>query len=79
MPIPRSASRPLKSGRPFAAHTPLGKRMTVMGYTASELSHTTGIYGRTLSEYLSGRAELLDHHLSALAEALECDPDDLLA
>lgn len=46
--------------------------------SASDLASRSGVSSRTLTEYLAGRAEMLDHHLTALADVLEVDPEDLL-
>lgn len=63
--------------RPFPTHTPLGQRVAALGYTASDFAAVTGIYPRTLTEYLAGRKAMLPHHAVAAAEALGCDPADL--
>ncbi len=57
--------------------TPLGLLMVDEGWTAHELSVASGVHARTLSNYLGG-TEILDHHLVALADALDVDVDELL-
>lgn len=59
------------AGRPFCTDTPLGARMLEAGMNVTEVSQATGIYGRTLTEYLSGRKQVQDHHLILLADALD--------
>lgn len=65
-------------GRPFATITRVGQRMKQLDYSAHDLSRVTGIYARTLTEILAGRLTPQDYQLSALADALECDPEELL-
>ena len=64
--------------RPFAVCNPLGRTLEYSNLSVSELANLSGVSSRTLTEYLAGRAEMLDHHLTALADALEVDPEDLL-
>jgi transcriptional regulator with XRE-family HTH domain len=64
--------------RPFAVQNPLGRRLEYFNLSVSELANRSGVSSRTLTEYLAGRAEMLDHHLTALADVLEVDPEDLL-
>lgn len=69
----------LSMARPFNTTTPLGKLMVDAGYSAQEVSSISGVYVRTLSDYLSGRKPISDHHLNDLADALGVQPEDLLA
>lgn len=55
---------------PLRTHTPLGRLMVDEGWTAAELSRVSGIYSRTLSNYLRGD-NILDTHLIVLADALD--------
>ena len=64
--------------RPFTICNPLGRALEFSHLSASELASRSGVSSRTLTEYLAGRAEMLDHHLTALADVLEVDPEDLL-
>lgn len=64
--------------RPFAVQNPLGRTLEYSNLTVSELANRSGVSSRTLTEYLAGRVEMLDHHLTALADVLEVDPEDLL-
>lgn len=66
------------AGRPFATHTSLGQAMLDAGVNATEVCQATGVYGRTLTEYLSGRKPIQDHHLMLLADCLDVPVDDLL-
>ena len=63
--------------RQFPTHTPLGKRMRLLGWTATDFAAMTSIHPRTLTEYLAGREPLAHHHAMAAAEVLNCDPADL--
>lgn len=65
--------------RTFPTHTELGRRMAMLGYTATDFSAVTGIHPRTLTEYVAGRKPMTDQHLMAAAEALDCHPDVLAA
>lgn len=65
--------------RPYPTHQPLGRIMAEQGWTAAELAAATGIYPRTLTEYLAGRKPFLDHHLSDIALALDVPAADLIA
>lgn len=65
-------------GRPFSTITPIGQRCKEMNWEANDLCHATGIYARAMTEILAGRRTPRDHELAAIAEALECDPEDLL-
>ena len=65
--------------RAFAVRNPLGRTLEYSNLTVSELASQSGVSSRTITEYLAGRAEMLDHHLTALADVLEVDPEDLLA
>ena len=63
--------------RQFSTITPLGQRMSALGYSAAEFAAVTGINSRTLTEYLAGRKILEGHHLVAAASALDCELSDL--
>jgi DNA-binding Xre family transcriptional regulator len=65
-------------GRPFSTITPIGQRCAQMNWEANELCHATGIYARHMTEILAGRVQPSDAQLAKIAEALECDPEDLL-
>lgn len=58
-------------GRPFPTHTPLGKVMAHLRLTAAKVAAGTGIYPRTLTEYLAGRKEPTVDHQRRLADFLE--------
>ena len=64
--------------RPFAVCNPLGRTLEYSNLSVSDLANRSGVSSRTLTEYLAGRAEMLDHHLTALVDVLEVDPEDLL-
>lgn len=64
--------------RPFTICNPLGRALEYSNMSASDLASRSGVSSRTLTEYLAGRSEMLDHHLTALADVLEVDPEDLL-
>jgi DNA-binding Xre family transcriptional regulator len=49
-----------------------------MNWDANQLAWKAGIYNRALTEILAGRREPSDGQLAAIAEALECDPEDLV-
>jgi DNA-binding Xre family transcriptional regulator len=76
----RTTRNPLapKMGRPYPTHTKLGKLMAEQGWVAADLSLVTGIYTRTLTEYLAGRKQIKDDHLVALCDALDVGPTQLL-
>ncbi len=63
--------------RAYPIHTVLGARMYELGYTKAEFCRVTGIHDRTMTEYLAGRKAPLDDHVFRMADALECDADDL--
>ena len=65
--------------RHHAVTNPLGRTLQSSGFTAVELARRSGVGARTITEYLAGRKEMLDHHLTAFARALDCDPEDLVA
>lgn len=65
--------------RPFNTSTPLGQFMQSEGYNVMEVSHISGIYVRTLSDYLAGRKPIPDYHLNDLADALGVQPEELVA
>jgi len=67
-----------KPGRPFSRDTALGQIMATQGWTVAELGTVTGIYVRTLSDYLASRRKISDAHLTSLADALEVNVEDLL-
>lgn len=69
--------------RAFSTTTPLGRIMADRGVTKQEVVAATylagaGVHERTFTNYLNGTAPILNHHLRALASALEVDPEDLL-
>lgn len=65
------SGKPFQSGRPFPRHTTLGKLMHHKGLTVKAVEHGTGIYNRTLTEYLAGRKTPIASHRRALAAFLE--------
>lgn len=65
--------------RAFSTVTPLGEFMALQGWTAKDFAIRTGIYPRTLTEYLSGRKSIPYHHLLECADALQVDMDLLTA
>jgi transcriptional regulator with XRE-family HTH domain len=64
--------------RQFSRETALGRLMAGDGWTAMEVSMASGVHPRTLSDYLNSRREIQVHHLTALAEVLGCDEEDLV-
>ena len=64
--------------RPFPIHTPLGRHMSMLGWTATDFAAASGIHPRTLTDYLAGRRDLPTHHLIAAASTLQIDPDELV-
>jgi len=64
--------------RPYARHTKLGKLMWDRGLTATETSFRSGVYHRTLTELLAGRAKPSAKQLHGLCKALEVEPGDIL-
>lgn len=64
-------------GRPYPTHTPLGRLMRELGLRVSDMARRSDISARTLTEYLSGRAEFLPDHRARLAEALQVRPGAL--
>lgn len=59
--------------RTYSTITPLGQRMAMLGYTATDFAAVTGIHPRTLSDYLNGRRAIQSHHAFAAAEVLGVD------
>lgn len=57
--------------RGFNKSTPLGKVMAARGVTAKWVSEQSGVYTRTLTEYLAGRQAIPAHHLAALSATLQ--------
>ncbi len=64
-------------GRPIPTHTKLGDKIVELNLKVADVSAHTGIYTRTMTEYIAGRKALLPKHLVALARFLECDPEDI--
>jgi DNA-binding Xre family transcriptional regulator len=52
--------------------------MVDRAWSAAELSRVSGVYHRTLTEYLAGRKPIHDHHLAPIADALDVDIEDLV-
>lgn len=67
------------AGRPHGTSTPLGKLLADRGIRVYELALAVQIPERTISSYLNGHAEYLDHHLTAISDALDVEPEELLA
>lgn len=65
-------------GRPYSLATPIGRRCKELHWEANDLCAKTGIYVRQMTDILAGRRQPSDRQLAAIAEALECDPEDLL-
>jgi len=64
--------------RPFPTHTPLGKALRASSMTVAQLSAASGVYNRTLTEYLAGRKLWSVRHLTKVAEALNVEPEELM-
>lgn len=63
--------------RPFNTSTPLGAMMLSAGLKVNEVAYATGISHRTISDYLSRRRPMLNHHLTRLAALFEVEPEAL--
>lgn len=69
---------PSHRGRPFPTTQPLGRIAYARGFTLSELANLSGVYVRTLTEYVAGRKPIQPHHLLPLAKALGVSEKELL-
>jgi transcriptional regulator with XRE-family HTH domain len=63
--------------RSFPTTTTIGRRMSMLGWTATEFATATGIHPRTLTEILAGRKEPSMAQLGVIAGVLGVDPDTL--
>lgn len=66
------------AGRPLGNSTPLGKILNERGIRLYELALASQIPERQLSGYVNGHAEFYDHHLTAISDALDVEPGELL-
>lgn len=73
----RRGTRQYLKGRPYPTHTTLGKLMHHGYFSTVDVQAGTGIYVRTLTEYLAGRKTISGHHRRALAEFFEL-PESVL-
>lgn len=62
-------------GRPFNQSTNLGKIIDHRGYTVIEVASGSGVYPRTMSDYLADRKPISLEHRAKLAAFLKVDPD----
>lgn len=58
--------------------TPLGKMIVDRGFLVVEVTRATGIYPRTMTDYIAQRKRPHVEHLIKLCEFLECDPEEIL-
>lgn len=65
-------------GRPYPTHTKLGRIMADRGLTAFDVCSGSGIYPRTMTELLSGRARPSARSLNAITSYLGVPPDAIL-
>jgi lambda repressor-like predicted transcriptional regulator len=72
---PKSKRR-TTGGRPHNQSTPLGKILAHLNYTVAELASGTGIYNRTLTNYLAGQTPTPTHQ-KIIAEWLDVPVDRL--
>ena len=66
------------AGRPHGTNTPLGKLLAERGIRVYELALACQIPERTISSYINAHAEFQDHHLTAISDALDVEPAELL-
>jgi transcriptional regulator with XRE-family HTH domain len=64
--------------RSFPTTTTIGRRMSMLGWTATEFATATGIHPRTLTEILAGRKEPSLAQWNAIAGVLGVDPAQLV-
>lgn len=64
--------------RGFNRSTPLGALMHENDWSVREMSASTGVNERMMSDYLAGRRPISSKHLVLFAAALGCLPSDLL-
>lgn len=67
-------SDPRKRGRPISQETKLGRAITKSGLRSYEVAGGAGFSPRLLTEYVSGRQFIPDHHLLALCRVLSLEP-----
>ncbi len=74
LPLPPYPTSDKGGHRAYPVHTPLGRIMRLRTIRASDLSIQSGVYVRTMTEYLAGRKAIPPRHRIALARALDVDP-----
>jgi lambda repressor-like predicted transcriptional regulator len=65
-------------GRKYPTHTPLGQIMYERGLSVKQMDTMSGVYNRTLCDYLANRWPITKAHLALLSDALDVHPDDLI-
>lgn len=68
----------MTAGRPYNSSSPLGRMIKDAGLRVKDVSWGTGIYDRTLSDYLAERKEISDGHLVTLCDFFDCEPEEIL-
>ena len=66
-----------RRGRPFNTSSPLGKIMEQRGLSARQVAEGTGIYNRTLTEYLARRRKPTASHVRLLSRFLGVHPSTI--
>lgn len=67
-------SNPRPRGRPISQETKLGRAITRQGLRSYAVAGGAGFSPRLLTEYVSGRMPIPDHHLLALCRVLNMEP-----
>lgn len=76
--LAREQPNAFRAHRPVSDATRLGRMILKRGVTAGAVCAATGIYPRTMTEYLAGRKTPLPSTYLLLADALECQVDELM-
>ena len=63
--------------RQYPVHTKLGRIMEKRGLRVIEVSSRTGVYPRSMTEYLAGRKKPTPRNMARLAECLGVNVPDL--
>lgn len=61
----------------FPTDTPLGARLSKLGYTLADVERATGIDRWKMNDLLHGRASITPRLMVKLCDMLKCEPETL--